>query len=115
MKRVLRWYPALLLVAGTAAFAQEARVAGHGADLGAFQPRGEQVPDGIVLTSSIPDSLRFGTSDAKAVQDRDGSPLHPHEGGRTPGTDCEASAHHGFNGLERQVVGDIPAWIKARP
>ena len=33
------------------------------------------------------------------------------EGGRTQGDPCEGMAYHGFNGLEREVVGKIAAWI----
>jgi pimeloyl-ACP methyl ester carboxylesterase len=33
------------------------------------------------------------------------------EGGVDRGDPCEASGHHGFNGLERDVVGAIAAWI----
>lgn len=123
----------------------------HSAANGAFRLRGEQAPDGIVLTSTVLASSRFGTSDAKPVQDWDwsqvrqpvlvvhhkqdacqvcppallpelmsrllaqSSQLLTYEGGRTRGADCEAFAFHGFNGIERQVVGDISAWIKARP
>lgn len=123
----------------------------HSAANGAFRLRGDQAPDGIVLTSSILESSRFGTSQAKAVQDWDwsqvrqpvlvvhhkqdacqvcpparlpelmgklrpqASQLLTYEGGRSQGPDCEAFAYHGFNGIERQVVGDISAWIKARP
>jgi pimeloyl-ACP methyl ester carboxylesterase len=33
------------------------------------------------------------------------------EGGRTQGDPCEGMAYHGFNGIEREVVGKIAAWI----
>jgi dienelactone hydrolase len=33
-------------------------------------------------------------------------------GGENRGDPCEAFAYHGFNGLERDVVGQIAAWIK---
>jgi pimeloyl-ACP methyl ester carboxylesterase len=36
------------------------------------------------------------------------------EGGVSRGDPCEAFAHHGFNGLEREVVARIAAWIVAR-
>jgi len=35
-------------------------------------------------------------------------------GGDSRGDPCEAFAHHGFNGLERDVVQQIAAWIVAR-
>jgi hypothetical protein len=34
------------------------------------------------------------------------------EGGITRGDPCEARAHHGFNGIEREVVAKIVDWIK---
>ena len=34
-------------------------------------------------------------------------------GGASRGDPCEAFAHHGFNGLERDVVAQIAAWITA--
>ena len=36
------------------------------------------------------------------------------DGGIDRGDPCEAFAYHGFNGLEREVVGKIAAWIAAR-
>jgi hypothetical protein len=35
-------------------------------------------------------------------------------GGRNEGDPCEARAYHGFNGVEREVVEQIAAWIAAR-
>lgn len=35
-------------------------------------------------------------------------------GGTTRGDPCEAYAYHGFNGLERDVVAQIAAWITSR-
>ncbi len=35
------------------------------------------------------------------------------EGGISEGDPCQARAHHGFNGIEREVVGRIAAWITA--
>jgi dienelactone hydrolase len=34
------------------------------------------------------------------------------QGGEDRGDPCEAFAHHGFNGLERDVVAQIAAWIR---
>ena len=33
------------------------------------------------------------------------------EGGITVGDPCEARAYHGFNGIEREVITRIAAWI----
>ena len=41
--------------------------------------------------------------------------LIPIKGGESRGDPCEAFAYHGFNGLERQVVGRIADWILAGP
>ena len=35
------------------------------------------------------------------------------KGGRDKGDPCEAWAHHGYNGIEREVVGAIADWIRA--
>ncbi len=35
-------------------------------------------------------------------------------GGNSRGDPCEAMAYHGFNGIEREVVAQIAAWIVAR-
>ncbi|MCD6077904.1 MAG: hypothetical protein K0R89_1842 [Ramlibacter sp.] len=43
------------------------------------------------------------------------SELLTYDGGVTRGAECDAWAHHGFNGIEDRVVGDISSWIKARP
>ena len=34
-------------------------------------------------------------------------------GGKTSGDPCEAMAHHGFNGQDKEVVGKIIEWIRA--
>ena len=36
------------------------------------------------------------------------------DGGRNEGDPCDAFAHHGFNGLEREVVAKIADWIAGR-
>jgi hypothetical protein len=35
-------------------------------------------------------------------------------GGKSTGHDCEAYAHHGYNGIEQATVDRIKAWI-AKP
>ncbi len=37
------------------------------------------------------------------------------QGGQSRGDPCEAFTHHGFNGLERDAVTQIAAWILAAP
>jgi len=34
------------------------------------------------------------------------------QGGQDRGDPCEAFAHHGFNGLEKEVIEKIVTWIK---
>ena len=36
-------------------------------------------------------------------------------GGENHGDPCEALAYHGYNGIEREVVGRIAAWIVTKP
>src|SRR5205814_9459043 len=42
------------------------------------------------------------------------SQLLSFKGGESKGDPCEAFAYHGFNGLEREVVQQIAAWILAK-
>ena len=42
------------------------------------------------------------------------SQLLAFRGGENQGDPCEAFAHHGYNGLERDVVQQISAWILAK-
>jgi hypothetical protein len=44
-----------------------------------------------------------------------GTDLIEMEGGKSTGDDCEAFAHHGYNGIEQQTVDRIKAWIVAGP
>jgi len=43
-----------------------------------------------------------------------GTELIEVEGGKSTGDDCEAFAHHGYNGIERETVDKIKAWIAAK-
>ncbi|MBV8392778.1 MAG: alpha/beta hydrolase [Alphaproteobacteria bacterium] len=52
-------------------------------------------------------------SNATANNKSFGTPLILVEGGRTQGDDCEAWAYHGYNGIERETVDKIKAWILA--
>jgi len=57
-------------------------------------------------------------SDAPALMEKlGGSPrrqLLSFKGGENRGDPCEAFAYHGFNGLERDVVGQTAAWILSK-
>jgi hypothetical protein len=43
-----------------------------------------------------------------------GTELIEMDGGKSTGDDCEAFAHHGYNGIERETVDRIKAWIAAK-
>ena len=58
--------------------------------------------------SDIPHLMnQLGRASRKALQS--------YSGGVTVGDPCEAMAYHGFNGIEREVVGNIAAWIAGKP
>ena len=42
-----------------------------------------------------------------------GTELIEMDGGKSTGDDCEALAYHGYNGIERETVDRIKAWIVA--
>ncbi|MBN9087583.1 MAG: hypothetical protein J0J01_11795 [Reyranella sp.] len=43
-----------------------------------------------------------------------GTELIEMDGGKSTGDDCEAFAYHGYNGIERETVDKIKAWIVAK-
>ena len=43
-----------------------------------------------------------------------GTELIEVDGGKSTGDDCEAFAYHGYNGIERETVDRIKAWIAAK-
>ena len=43
-----------------------------------------------------------------------GTELLEMDGGKSIGDDCEAFAHHGYNGIERDTVEKIKAWVAAK-
>ncbi len=51
-------------------------------------------------------------SAAKRSNDKFGTELLTMEGGVSTGNECEAYAHHGFNGIEKETVDAIKAWIR---
>ena len=42
-----------------------------------------------------------------------GTELIEMDGGKSTGDDCEAYAYHGYNGIERETVEKMKAWIMA--
>jgi dienelactone hydrolase len=90
-------------------------------------PRGRPVTDMAVDTLQIPVLLVHHEQDACRVTLLRDLPrlmdkltraarkeLITFRGGENHGDPCEAMAYHGFNGLEKDVVARIAAWITAR-
>jgi hypothetical protein len=50
--------------------------------------------------------------DARASHERFGNEFIAMEGGISVGEVCEARAHHGFNGIERETIDAIKQWIR---
>lgn len=50
-------------------------------------------------------------SNASANHKNYGTPLILVDGGKSTGDDCEAWAYHGYNGIEKETVDKIKAWI----
>jgi len=59
------------------------------------------------------DSCR-STSPRSAIyaHEKYGTDILMMEGGKSVGESCEAFAHHGYNGIERETVERIKAWIR---
>jgi hypothetical protein len=51
-------------------------------------------------------------SAAKRSNEKFGTELITMEGGTSVGNECEAYAHHGYNGIERETVDAIKQWIR---
>lgn len=49
---------------------------------------------------------------AKRSHEKFGTELITMEGGISTGNECEAYAHHGYNGIEKETVDAIKAWIR---
>ena len=49
---------------------------------------------------------------AKRSNEKFGTELITMEGGISTGNECEAYAHHGYNGIEKETVDAIKAWIR---
>jgi hypothetical protein len=78
-----------------------------------FDPRGLKSRHLIVL--HVRDACRVTSpSSGAASHSKYGTELIEMSGGTSTGDDCEAYAHHGYNGIEQQTVDRIKAWI-AKP
>ncbi|MBS0336442.1 MAG: hypothetical protein JSS40_06450 [Proteobacteria bacterium] len=51
-------------------------------------------------------------SAAKRSNEKFGTELITMEGGISTGSECEAYAHHGYNGIEKETVDAIKTWIR---
>jgi hypothetical protein len=78
-----------------------------------FDPRGLKSRQLIVL--HVRDACRVTSpSSGAASHSKYGTELIEMSGGTSTGDDCEAYAHHGYNGIEQATVDRIKAWI-AKP
>ena len=78
-----------------------------------FDPRGLKSRHLIVL--HVRDACRVTSPSAGAAShSKYGTELIEMNGGTSTGDDCEAYAHHGYNGIEKETVDRIKAWI-AKP
>jgi hypothetical protein len=78
-----------------------------------FDPRGLKSRHLIVL--HVRDACRVTSpSSGAASHSKYGTELIEMSGGTSTGDDCEAYAHHGYNGIEQATVDRIKAWI-AKP
>ena len=80
--------------------------------ISSFDPRGLKSRNLIVLHRQ--DACRV-TSPSAGVSSHNkyGTELIEMEGGKSTGDDCEAYAHHGYYGIERETVDKMKAWILA--
>lgn len=78
-----------------------------------FDPRGLKSRNLIVLHAM--DACRVTSPSSGIASHRKfGTELIEMSGGKSTGDDCEAYAHHGYNGIENETVDRIKAWI-AKP
>ena len=80
--------------------------------ISSFDPRGLKSRQLIVLHKQ--DACRV-TSPSAGISSHNkyGTELIEMEGGKSTGDDCEAYAHHGYYGIERETVDKMKAWILA--
>jgi hypothetical protein len=78
--------------------------------IGSFDPRGARSRNLIVL--HVKDACRVTSpSNGRASNQKFGTELIEMNGGTSTGDDCEAYAHHGYNGIEKDTVDRIKGWI----
>ena len=80
--------------------------------ISSFDPRGLKSRNLIVLHKRDACTVTK-PSNGVASNKSYGTELIEMDGGKSTGDDCEAYAHHGYNGIERQTIEKIKAWIMA--
>ena len=80
--------------------------------ISSFDPRGLKSRNLIVLHKRDACSATK-PSNGVASNRSYGTELIEMDGGKSTGDDCEAYAYHGYNGIERQTIEKIKAWIMA--
>ena len=81
--------------------------------IASFDPRGLRSRNLIVL--HVKDACRVTSPSAGVASNRKfGTELIEMNGGTSTGDDCQAYAYHGYNGIEKETVDRIKAWI-AKP
>ena len=80
--------------------------------ISSFDPRGLKSRNLIVLHKR--DACAVTKPSNGVASNRSyGTELIEMDGGKSTGDDCEAYAHHGYSGIERETVDKIKAWIAA--
>ena len=78
--------------------------------IGSFDPRGARSRNLIVL--HLKDVCRLtDPSNGRASSQKFGTDLIEMNGGTSTGDACEAYAYHGYNGVEKDTVDRMKAWI----
>jgi len=80
--------------------------------ISSFDPRGLKSRNLIVLHKRDACTVTK-PSNGVASNKSYGTELIEMDGGKSTGDDCEAYAHHGYNGIERETVDKIKQWIMA--
>jgi hypothetical protein len=80
--------------------------------ISSFDPRGLKSRNLIVLHKRDACTVTK-PSNGVASNKSYGTELIQMDGGKSTGDDCEAFAYHGYNGIERETVDKIKAWIVA--
>jgi hypothetical protein len=80
--------------------------------IASFDPRGLKSRHLIVVHKK--DACTATKPSNGAASNRSyGTELIEVDGGKSTGDDCEALAYHGYNGIERETIEKIKAWIMA--